>query len=78
MAIIDLKPRGGRKQIRAMVNGELVVIKRASRFGETLGIFLPREWIMALEIKHNRKPEKFMLDYNAEVMTIRPYFGEEG
>ena len=76
MGSLTVKVRGGKKPVIAMVNGELSVIKKASKFDSSLAIFLPREWIMALEITNKRKVEKFALTYNCEVLTIRPYFGE--
>lgn len=78
MGMVDIKTRGGRTPVIARVNGELVVIKRATKIGNTLGIFLPREWVKAVEAKHKQSVGKFMLTYNTEVMTIRPYFGDEG
>lgn len=78
MGIAEIKVRGGRKPILAMVDGELVIIKKATKFGSSRVIFLPKEWLMAIEISQNRQPEKFALSFNASVLTIKPYFGDEG
>jgi len=78
MAIMDIKVGGGRKPVMARVDGELVIIKKASVFGTSKALFLPREWLLAIELKQHQQPEKFTLSYNAEVLTVKPYFGDEG
>jgi len=77
MGIIEVRT-GGRKPVMAMVGGELVIIKRASKISKSLAIFLPSEWLKVIALKHKQKPEKFTLNYNTEVLTIKPYFGDEG
>lgn len=78
MGIWTIKTRGGKKPVMAMVDGELVIIKKAITLGSSQAIILPKEWILALTIRHKQEPVKFALVYNSEVMTIRPYFGKEG
>lgn len=78
MAILEIKLRGGKRPVMAMVDGDLVCIKKASTFGKSVALFLPKEWLMAIEMKHGQKPGKFTLNFNAEVLTIKPYFGREG
>ena len=75
---MDIKPRGGRKPVMVMVDGEIVMIKKVTSFGSSDAIFIPKEWVIAQTILHGEAPVKYSIIYNAEVLTMRPYYGKAG
>ena len=77
VGVLNIKSRGGRKPEMVMVEGELVQVKKLSRFGNSLALFLPKPWLTALSYKHGKDVTAVTLDFNIEVLTIRPYFGDE-
>ena len=66
----------GRKPTMAMIDGELVEIRKVIKTGNSRSVTLPRQWVAAVEGKGEL--EGVTLVYNATVLTIRAYYGKNG
>lgn len=66
----------GRRAKLVRVDGEIMELHKPMRSANSVAIFLPRAWIMAVEGKE--EVVAFAVSYNAKVLTVRPYYGEGG
>lgn len=66
----------GRRPKLVRVDGEIMELHKPMRSGNSVSVFLPRAWIMAVESQD--EVVGFAVSYNAKVLTIRPYYGEGG
>ena len=70
--VLRMAIKGGKKPVYAYYNGEMVMVKALTKFGNSYGVILPNEWITiqggAESIKH------ILLEVRDTLIVIKPCF----
>lgn len=70
-------PQRGRKPKQALIEGKVVQLRKSIDRQYSTLVFLPKEWIEALEMKHGRKPDAYaVMDADMNEIVLRAYYDD--
>ena len=60
----------GRQPKKVMIDGCPTQLRKAIDWNYSTAIFLPKEWISALQLVHGAKPEYFTVEMDIDELTL--------